>query len=76
MEKSLRRKRFENVAGKRVQAIIEKITILGNCSNKNNYDYNEQDIKKMFNALRSVLKNTENRFIGELNKKGSKKFNF
>ena len=45
MEKSLRRKRFENVAGKRVQAIIEKITILGNCSNNNNYDYNEQDIK-------------------------------
>jgi hypothetical protein len=76
MEKSLRRKRFENVAGKRVQAIIEKITILGNCSNKNNYDYNEQDIKKMFNALRSILKNTENRFTSELNKKGSKKFNF
>ena len=76
MEKTLRRKRFENVAGKRVQAIIEKITILGNCSNRNNYDYNEQDIKKMFNAVRIVLKNTENRFMSELNKKGSKKFNF
>ena len=76
MDKSLRRKRFENVAGKRVQSIIEKTTILGNCSNKNNYDYNEQDIRKMFNAIRTVLKITENRFLSELNKRGSKKFNF
>jgi hypothetical protein len=76
MERSLRRKRFENVAGKRVQAIIEKITILGNCSNKNNYEYTEQDIRKMFNAIRTELKNSENRFSSELSKKGSKKFNF
>jgi hypothetical protein len=76
MEKSLRRKRFENVAGKRVQAIIEKIVILGNCSNKNNYDYNEQDVKKMFNAIKTELKNTEHRFLSDLNIKGSKKFNF
>lgn len=76
MEKPIRRKRFENVAGKRVLAIIEKITILGNCSNKNNYDYNEQDIKKMFNAIKTELKNTEYRFLSELNSKGLKKFNF
>jgi len=30
----------------------------------------------MFNAIRTVLKITENRFLSELNKKGSKKFNF
>jgi hypothetical protein len=76
MEKTLRRKRFENVAGRRVQAIIEKIANLGNCSNRNNYDFNEQDIKKMFNAVRTALKNSENRFMSELNKKGSNKFNF
>lgn len=76
MEKSLRRNRFEKVAGRRIQTIMEKIVVLGNCSNKNNYEYNEEDIKKMFSAIRTELKISENRFLNELNKKGSKKFNF
>ena len=36
-----KRQRFEEVAGKRVQFIINKMDQLGNCSNRNNYEYNE-----------------------------------
>ena len=38
--------------------------LLGNCSSKANYEYTDEDIKKIFNALEKELKNTKNRFLG------------
>jgi hypothetical protein len=74
--KSKRRERFENVAGKRVQAILNKLELLGNCSNKHNYDFDENDVRKMFNAIKERLKQTENKFTAEVNKKSKTRFEF
>lgn len=71
-----KRQRFEYVAGKRVQYIIDKINLLGNCSNRNNYEYNSEDVRKMFSAIRETLKRTEGRFEDELTKQEKKKFQF
>jgi hypothetical protein len=38
--------------------------LLGNCSSKGNYEYTEEDIKKIFGALERELKNTKNKFLG------------
>ncbi|MDZ7694752.1 MAG: hypothetical protein U5K69_27145 [Balneolaceae bacterium] len=46
MAKTENRERFEKVAGKRVQFILEKLDLLGNCANQSNYDYSEEDVKK------------------------------
>jgi len=73
---SEKRQRFERVAGNRVQAIIEKIDSLAKCSNKNNYSYSEQDVKKMFIAIKSALKRTELKFEDELKKQNKKRFKF
>ena len=35
---------------------------LGNCSNKNNYSYTNEDIKKIFNAIEQEVKNTKSKF--------------
>ena len=71
-----RRERFEDVAGKRVQNIIDKLELLGNCANRNNYEYNSEDVKKMFAAIRETLKRTEGKFDDELIKQEKKRFQF
>jgi len=71
-----KRERFEYVAGNRVQAIIDKLDLLGNCSNKNNYAYDAKDVRKMFNAIKEKLKVIESKFDGEVLKSEKSKFKF
>ncbi|MBA3648840.1 MAG: hypothetical protein H0W62_09885 [Chitinophagales bacterium] len=75
-DKSERRKRFENVAGKRVQALLDKLDSLSNCSNKNNYEYTDVDVRKMFLAIRERVKIAEASFHDQLNKKSKNIFKF
>jgi len=39
------------------------IDLLGNCANKNNYEYTDDDIKNIFNAIESSLKMSKMKFI-------------
>ena len=71
-----KRQRFEKVAGNRVQSIIDKLELLGNCSNRNNYEYNEQDVRKMFDAIREHLKISEQRFNQKITRDRKTKFKF
>ena len=73
-EKSLRRQRFVNVASRRVQKILEQLDTLANCSNKANYDYTEDDVKKIYNAIKEKLRNTEALFDLQLNRSEKNKF--
>ena len=56
--------RFVRLAEARTNKILEMMRLLGNCSSKSNYEYSDEDIKKIFNALERELKNTKNRFLG------------
>ena len=51
MEKSQKRQRFEKVASNRVQKILNLLSLLQNCSNKNNYEYTEDDVEHMFTEI-------------------------
>ena len=53
---SLKRDRFKNVAGKRVQKVLDTIDSLAKCANKNNYEYDEEDVSKMMRALKEKVK--------------------
>ena len=57
-----RQKRFKRIAEKRTNEIIRRIQLLGNCSNKSSYDYSEQDVNKIFNAIDKELKQARARF--------------
>ncbi len=59
-----KRERFVRLAEARTNKILEMIRLLGNCSSKANYEYTEEDVKKIFGALEKELKNTKNRFLG------------
>ncbi|MEP4094594.1 hypothetical protein [Reichenbachiella sp.] len=68
--KSEKRKRFEKVAGGRVNTILKTLDSLDKCSNKNNYEYTEADIRKMKSALINKLNEVMRSFS---NTKGAKK---
>ena len=58
-----KRERFKRIAENRTNKIINMIDLLGNCSNKNNYEYTDDDIKNIFNAIESSLKMSKMKFI-------------
>jgi hypothetical protein len=73
---STRRKRFEKVAGNRVQMILNTLDNLEKCSNKNNYQYNEDDVKKIEKSIKDRLSEVIKTYHKELNKGGKRKFSF
>lgn len=64
MPNESKRERFVRIAEARTNKILEMMRLLGNCSSKSNYEYTDEDIKKIFGALEKELKNTKNRFLG------------
>lgn len=64
MANETKRERFVRIAEARTNKILEMMRLLGNCSCKGNYEYTEEDIKKIFGALERELKNTKNKFLG------------
>ena len=70
-----KRERFETVAANRVQRIIGDLDLLTKCANKNNYEYNDDDVQKMFVAIKKKIKNAEEIFKHNLSK-GKNEFKF
>jgi len=59
-----KRERFKRIAEARVNKILDMMRLLGNCASPSNYEYTDEDIKKIFNALERELKITKNKFLG------------
>lgn len=57
------REKFVRLANKRVNKAIKELQLIGNLANKSNYDYTEEDIRQIFQALKAELKRCEERFV-------------
>jgi len=66
------RARFVDLANKRVSKSIKSIQLIGNLSNRSNYDYTEDDVTKIFRALQDEISACRKRFDLALKKQGSK----
>jgi len=62
--------RFKRIAGARTNKLLEMIKLLGNCSNTGNYEYTEDDVKKIFGTLEKELRIAKSKF--EQSSKNSK----
>lgn len=60
--KETKQERFVRIAEARTNKIIDMIRLLGNCSNKANYTYTEEEVKKIFSAIEAELKSAKNKF--------------
>ena len=54
--------RFERLAERRVTEALRRLRLIGNLSNKQVYEYSEQHIRQIFEALDSELRRTKARF--------------
>lgn len=64
--------RFKRIATRRVQEILDKFRLLGNCANKHTYEYDEGDVQKIFSAIDEELRKTKLRFKANQKTKGFK----
>ncbi|MEL3962563.1 hypothetical protein MKZ01_15180 [Lysinibacillus endophyticus] len=60
--------RFKRVAETRTQKILDMMELLGNCSNKNNYEYTQEDVRKIMKALEEELSVLKKKFESNLSK--------
>jgi hypothetical protein len=65
-----RRDRFVKVASYRTNQALKYIRLISNCSNRNNYDYSDSEVNKIFSALDEELR------IAKLKFKSKKKRDF
>ncbi len=64
-----REERFKRLATYRTNLVLDKLRILGNLSNKANYNYTDEEIRKIFNSIDSQLKSVKARFSVKTKKK-------
>lgn len=57
-----KQERFKRLAKLRGDRVLRDIQLLGNLSNKNNYGYTDQDVRKLFSALEEELRISKARF--------------
>ena len=57
-----KREKFIELTEKRVTKTLDSIRLIGNLSDKRYYDYDEKDIKQVFNALSKEIQSAKNRF--------------
>jgi len=54
--------RFKRLATHRTNEVLYRLKVLGNCSNRQLYDYDEKDIEKIFTEIDKKIKETKAKF--------------
>ncbi len=57
-----KRDAFRRLATQRTNAVINRLRILGHCSDSQRYEYTEQDVRKIFRTIESELKTVKAKF--------------
>lgn len=66
--KETRKEQFRRVATRRTNEILNRIRVLGNCSNKSSYTYTDEEVNKIFSAIEKELRNTKSKFTNRKKK--------
>lgn len=57
-----KREKFIELAESRVKKTITNLRLIGNLSRKNNYEYTNEDVKKIISALEKEMRNVKDLF--------------
>ena len=69
---SAKREKFIRLAESRVNKALNDIRLIGNLSNKNNYDYDKSDVNKIIITLEQEVRSVKKKF--ETVQQNNKKF--
>jgi hypothetical protein len=67
---TIKRDRFVRIAERRVNKIIDNFDLLGKCSNRRNYEYSEEEVRKIFREINRKVKEIRLQFQSEARNKG------
>ncbi len=56
------RENFVRLAENRTNSILKSLDLVGNLSNRSNYTFEDEDIKKIFGAINKRLKEVRQKF--------------
>lgn len=70
-----KRERFLEIAERRVDNVLNSLSSLEKCSNSYNYEYNQEDVKKMNAVLKTKFEEVKAVFEKGV-KKNNEKFKF
>lgn len=56
------RDRFKRLATLRTNTVLERLRVLGNCANRQVYEYTKEDIDKIFSAIEKAMRETKAKF--------------
>jgi hypothetical protein len=59
---SYKRDNFVRLAESRVNKALKDLQLVGNLSNRSNYEYNDADVRKIFRALQQGLDAAKQRY--------------
>lgn len=62
MKGETKEERFKRITEKRVQRVLDSLRSLSQCSNKRMYNWNEEQLKKIWNAIERALKSCKEKF--------------
>ena len=68
------RDNFVRLAEARTNRVLKDLDLLGNLSNRSNYSYADDDVRKIFKAVQQKIKTVEGRFISQLQGKSASSF--
>jgi len=74
LEMNNRRENFVRLAEARTTKVLHMIAGIGNLSNRGNYEYELQDVEKIFSAIDEAVKRSRARFRAELESKNKSRF--
>ena len=72
MVEQTREERFKRLAEKRVNTILDKLRLLGQLSNRSNYEYTDAQVDAIFRAIQMDVNATKSKFREGTN--GRKRF--
>ena len=64
-----KRKRFTDLAPIRVNNVLKHLRLVGNMTNKNNYDFKTEEFKKILKDIDDELSLVKSKFKAQENKK-------
>ena len=63
-----KRERFKRLATLRTNGVLQRLKVLGNCSNRSAYTYSEEEINKIFSEIERRVRETKSKFHFPKNK--------
>lgn len=62
VESETKRQRFERLAERRVTEALKQLRLIGNLAHRGNYDYTEDHVRQVIDALEAELRQLKKRF--------------